>query len=35
MKDISWATVIATLVVLVLLGMLVPGVRRRITGAGR
>lgn len=35
-NKISWPTVIATLVILILLGMLLPNVRRMITGnAGR
>lgn len=34
MSRVSWPTVIATLVILALLGMALPGVRQRITGDG-
>lgn len=32
MKDISWATVLVTLVILIALGMLAPKLRARVTG---
>lgn len=34
-RNVSWQTVFATLIVLILLGMLLPGVRRMITGNAR
>lgn len=35
MPNVSWPTVFATLVILILLGLLLPGVRRMITGNAR
>lgn len=35
LKEVSWATIVATLLILILLGMLVPKLRGKITGAGR
>lgn len=35
LEGISWKTVIATLIILALLGMLAPGIQRRITRPAR
>lgn len=34
MRDISWPTVVAVLVILFLLGMLAPRLRAKVTGGG-
>jgi len=34
MPKVDWKTVIAVLVILVVLGMVAPGLRKRVTGNG-